>query len=171
MQNNSSTESKSNNINNKINSMCDFIEKDAPFVPLWKTWGLRIIFAAMVIVLGSKQLNYILEGASEWNNWRGLGHSMLVTLAVLAIGGVFRPLAFLPIMIYEIAWKLVWLTVVALPPFLAGQDVPGIVNAKSSMIGICVLIVLIPWKYIWWRYVTLPIEPWRRKKQINDKNS
>lgn len=140
---------------------------NAPPVPLWKTWGLRIIFAAMVLVLGSKQLNYILEGASEWTQWRGLGHAMLFTLAVMAIGGVFRPLVFLPIMLYEIAWKLVWLSVVALPPWLAGQDIPGIVNAKASLIGICVLIVLIPWRYVWWKYVAQPIEPWRRKKQVS----
>lgn len=144
------------------------ITRSAPPVPLWKTWGLRIIFAAMVIVLGSKQLNYILEGASEWNNWRGLGHSMLFTLAIMAIGGIFRPLAFLPIMLYEIAWKLVWLSVVALPPWLAGQEIPSIVNAKASLIGIAILLVLIPWKYVWWRYFKQPIEPWRRKAQASN---
>lgn len=151
---------KSRASNNEYNS----IQKDAPSVPLWKTWGLRIIFAAMVIILGSKQLNYVLEGASEWSNWRGLGHSMLFTLAVLAIGGVFRPLAFLPLMIYEMAWKIVWLVVVALPPWMAGQEIPAIVNVKSSIIGICILMILIPWKYVWWRYFAQPIEPWRRKK-------
>ncbi|MCG7551444.1 hypothetical protein [Pseudoalteromonas sp. Of7M-16] len=145
----------------------DPMRDDAPKVALWKTWGLRIIFAAMVIVLGSKQLNYLLEGASQWSNWRGLGHSMLFTLAILAIGGVFRPLAFLPVMIYEMAWKIVWLAVVALPPFIAGQEIPSIVNAKASLIGICVLIILVPWKYVWWRYFMQPIEPWRRKKPIN----
>lgn len=167
-------DNKSVMANEEINTNKDISDYEsnlsgAPSVALWKTWGLRIIFAAMVIVLGSKQLNYILAGASEWSNWRGLGHSMLFTLAVLAIGGVFRPLAFLPLMIYEIAWKIVWLVVVAMPPWLAGQEIPAIVNAKSSIIGICILLVLIPWKYVWWRYFTLPIEPWRRKKQVHKK--
>ncbi len=156
-----------NTVQNNINEY-DLMQKGAPPVPLWQTWGLRIIFAAMVIVLGSKQLNYILEGASEWGNWRGLGHSMLFTLAVLAIGGVLRPLAFLPVMIYEIAWKTVWLVVVALPPWLAGEKIPAIVDVKGSIIGICLIIVLIPWRYVWWRYVTLPLEPWRGKKQVSN---
>ncbi|GAC13500.1 hypothetical protein GLIP_0855 [Aliiglaciecola lipolytica E3] len=151
-----------------LENECDSTQRSAPPVPLWKTWGLRIIFAAMVIVLGSNQLNYILGGSSDWTNWRGLGHSMLFTLAVLAIGGIFRPLAFLPIMFYEIAWKLVWLYTVALPPWLAGQEIPNIVNARSSIIGICILIVLIPWRYVWWRYFSQPIEPWRRKKQASN---
>lgn len=141
----------------------DSILKGAPPVPLWKTWGLRIMFAAMLLVLGSKQLSYILEGASEWGNWRGLGHAMLFTLAVLAIGGVFRPLAFLPLMFFEIVWKIVWLVVVALPPWLAGEQIPGVVSVKGSIIGVGIIIMLIPWKYVWWRYFTQPVEPWRRK--------
>ncbi|AOT09514.1 hypothetical protein [Pseudoalteromonas luteoviolacea] len=166
MKNKSVVDNESVCVRNKPANQCHSIQKGAPAVALWKTWGLRLIFAAMVIVLGSKQLSYILEGASEWSRWRGLGHSMLFALALFAIGGVFRPLTFLPIMLYEIVWKLVWLIVVALPPFLAGQDVPNIVNAKASIIGIVVLIVLIPWRYVWWKYFSQPIEPWRRKKRL-----
>ena len=154
----------SGDINNEYQS----IQKGAPLVPLWKTRGLRVFFAGMVLVLGSNQLNYILEGASEWTPWRGLGHSMLFALAVFAIGGLFRPLAFLPIMIYEIVWKAVWLGVVALPPWLAGEEIPAVVSVKGSMIGICLIIIVIPWKYVWWRYFTQPIEPWRRKKQVSN---
>lgn len=133
----------------------------APSVPLWQIWGLRLFFAGIVFVLGSKQLNYILEGASEWTNWRGLGHSMLFALAIFAIGGLFRPIAFLPIMLYEIVWKGVWLVVVALPPWLAGEQIPAIVSVKGSLIGICLIMIVIPWKYVWWRYVKQPIEPWK----------
>ena len=163
MQSKSVIENQAANTELNSNSDIHLTQKGAPYVPLWKTWGLRIIFSAMVFVLGFKQLNYILEGASEWSNWRGLGHSMLFTLAVLAIGGVFRPLAFLPLMIYEIAWKAVWLLVVALPPFLAGEPIPSIVSVKGSLIGICLIMIVIPWKYVWWRYVSQPLEPWRRK--------
>ncbi|MDK1287561.1 hypothetical protein [Pseudoalteromonas umbrosa] len=169
MKNNSVIDNQSVCEKNKPANEYKSIQSAAPVVALWKTWGLRLIFAAMVIVLGSKQLNYILEGAFEWERWRGLGHSMLFALALFAIGGVFRPLTFLPIMLYEIVWKLVWLIVVALPPFLAGQDVPNIVNATASIIGIAVLMVLIPWRYVWWAYFTQPIEPWRRKKTDGNK--
>lgn len=171
MKNEMKSESVTNNkgimASGDINNEYDSIQKGAPPVPLWKTWGLRFFFTAMVLVLGFNQLNYILEGASEWTRWRGLGHSMLFALAVFAIGGVFRPLAFLPIMIYEIVWKAVWLVVVALPPWLAGEQIPTVVSVKSSMIGICLIIIVIPWKYVWWRYFTQPIEPWRRKKQVS----
>ncbi|BBN82326.1 hypothetical protein PA25_23110 [Pseudoalteromonas sp. A25] len=168
MKSKSDTNNEGINVSENNNSECGSIAKGAPPVPLWKTWGLRVFFAGMVVVLGSNQFNYILEGASEWGNWRGLGHSMLFALAVFAIGGLFRPLAFLPIMIYEIVWKAVWLFVVALPPWLSGEEIPGIVSVKGSIIGICLIMIVIPWKYVWWRYFAQPIEPWRRKKQKSD---
>jgi hypothetical protein len=151
--------------NSSIDNESNSIQNGAPLVPLWKIWGLRLFFAAMVLVLGKNQLIYILEGASQWTPWRGLGHSMLFALAVFAIGGFFRPLAFLPIMIYEITWKAVWLAVVALPPWLAGEQIPAVVSVKGSMIGICLIIIVIPWKYVLWRYFTQPMDPWKRKKQ------
>lgn len=138
---------------------------EAPPVPLWKTWGLRLIFAAMVIVLGAKQLSFIVEGSAEWGAWKGLGHSMLVTLAVLAVVGVFRPLAMLPLMLYEMVWKAVWLLIIALPAFLDGRAVPSIVSVTGSSIGIVLLIILIPWRYVWWCYVAQPAERWRPIKR------
>lgn len=67
-------------------------------------------------------------------------------------------------MIYEVVWKAVWLIVVALPPFLAGEEIPRTVITTRTIIGICLLTILIPWKY-----VLQPIEPWKRKIQIDDE--
>lgn len=141
------------------------IIKGAPAVPLWKTWGLRLFFAGLVFVIGRWQLIYILEGPSDWTPWRGVGHSFLFALAILSIGGMFRPLALLPIMIFEIVWKVVWLLAVALPLWMAGEQIPGVVSIKGSIIGSCLIATVIPWKYVWWRYFKQPLEPWRRKKQ------
>jgi hypothetical protein len=152
-------------------STIDEIKREEPLVPLWQIWGLRLMFAAMVIVLGSRQLTYILEGSADWEPWRGLGHSMLFSLALLALVGVFRPIRLLPLMIYEVVWKSVWLLVVAMPPWLAGQPVPEIVNATGSMIGIAIITILIPWRYVWWAYVAQPIERWRPSQRVNQPDS
>lgn len=137
----------------------------APPVALWRTWGLRLIFAAMAIVLSTEQWSYILGGTADWSEWQGLGHCMLATLGPLAILGVFHPIKLLPLMLFEIAWKTVWLLGIALPAWLGDRIVPDIVNVPASSIGIVVVSMLIPWRYVWWRYVVQPAEPWRRDKR------
>ena len=145
-------------------------EQTPPSVALWKTWGLRLFFAGLVFVIGKWQLMSLLGGPSEWTSWRGAGHSLLLALAILSIGGMFRPLTFLPIMLFEVVWKVVWLTAVALPLWMAGEQIPGIVSVKGSIIGTGLIVICIPWKYVWWKYFALPIEPWRSKKQVAGKS-
>jgi hypothetical protein len=116
----------------------------------------------MAIVLGTEQWSYLLGGTAEWSDWKGLGHSMLATLGLLAVAGVFHPLKLLPLMLFELFWKSVWLLAVALPAWLEGRLVPDIVNVRASCVGIGILMVLVPWQYVWWRYIKQPIEPWRR---------
>lgn len=119
----------------------------------WRIWGLRIIFAAMVIVLGSKQWSHILAGTSDWPAWEGLGRTMLATLATLAVIGVFRPLKVLLLMIYEMSWKILWLMAIALPAWLDGRTVPSIVNVTATCIGMAILTILIPWHFVWSHYI------------------
>ncbi len=140
------------------------VEILAPPVPLWQTWGLRLIFLAMAIVLSTKQWSYILEGTTDWSSWKGLGHSMLATLGLLAVAGVFHPLKLLPLMFYEIIWKSIWLLFVALPAWLGDQEVPDLVDVWPSSIGIVVVMILMPWRYVWWCYVVQPVDPWRRAR-------
>lgn len=140
------------------------VGSEAPPVTLWRTWGLRLIFAAMAIVLSTEQWSYILGGTAAWSEWKGLGHCMLAILGLLAILGVFHPVKLLPLMLFEIAWKTVWLLGIALPAWLGDRVVPDIVNVPASAIGIVVVSMLMPWRYVWWRYVVQPVEPWRRDK-------
>ena len=134
----------------------------APPVALWRTWGLRLIFAAMAIVLSAEQWSYLLGGTANWSSWKGVGHSMLATLGLIAILGILHPVKLLPLMLFEIAWKAIWLLAIALPAWLGDRAVPDIMNVPASCIGIVVVSILVPWRHVWWRYFSQPIEPWRR---------
>lgn len=169
MTSNRETDNQTTNPNTQLHGEGLPVQQNPPPVPLWQTWGLRIFFAGLVFVIGKWQLMSILQGPFEWTSWRGVGHSLLLALAILSFGGMFRPLAFLPVMLFEIVWKAVWLTAVALPLWMVGEPIPGIVSVKGSIIGVGLIIICVPWKYVWWRYFSHPIEPWRRKKQVATK--
>lgn len=72
-----------------------------------------------------------------------------------------RPVALLPVLVFESVWKVIWLSLVALPLVVAGDLDP----AASQVLVNCSLVVLIiavtPWRYVWRRYVGTPGERWR----------
>lgn len=86
---------------------------------------------------------------------------LLTALSLLAFLGLLYPVRLLPVLLFESVWKLIWLTVVALPAVLAGD----VDNATRGVVFHCSLVVVIlavvPWPYVGQRYVSAQGDRWR----------
>jgi hypothetical protein len=89
---------------------------------------------------------------------------MLGALALLALLGVRYPMQMLPLMLYETAWKTVWIVMIALRSWLAGKWTADIEALFFDCIGIIVAYVVMPWRYVWARYFAQPMEPLRKPR-------
>jgi hypothetical protein len=86
---------------------------------------------------------------------------LLTAMSLLAFLGLRYPVKLIPLLLFESAWKLLWLSLVALP-----QAVAGDLDAATTDIAVnCSLVVLIlavtPWRYVWRTYVRATGDPWR----------
>jgi hypothetical protein len=81
--------------------------------------------------------------------------------SLLAFLGLRHPVRPLPLLLFESAWKLLWLSVVALPEAITGS----LDSATADTMVSCSLVVLIlavtPWRYTWRTYVHGAGDPWR----------
>jgi hypothetical protein len=93
--------------------------------------------------------------------YEGVTVCLLTAMSLLAVVGLRHPVALLPVLVFESVWKVLWLSLVALPLALAGDLDP----ATSQVLVNCSLVVLIiavtPWGYVWRRYVRAAGESWR----------
>ncbi len=92
----------------------------------------------------------------------GATTSLLAGVQLLAILGLRYPLQMLPLLLFELVWKTIWLAAVALPLWLAHQmdaDVWDSVNA--CLMGVIIMPIAIPWPYMFAHYVTMPGDRWR----------
>lgn len=136
---------------------------ELPQVAQWRINAMRFLFLLMAVIMGSVVWQQLLFESADWPVARGLAKSMLAALALMSLLGVRYPLQMLPLMLYEVAWKTVWLLAIALRAWLAGRWTADINSLFEDCIGIIIAYFIVPWRYVWARYVVQPMEPLRRK--------
>jgi hypothetical protein len=129
-------------------------------VSLVRLYILRVIYALIAVGQGSIQLPLFLNHA-HWSLMSGVAHSFLAALAILSLVGIRYPLQMLPLLVYELLWKTIWLVGIALPLWLGNQFDADTQQSFYEIAPIVVLIPIIPWRYVWANYVRKPAERWR----------
>ena len=96
-----------------------------------------------------------------WELKHGTVLTMLVAMSVLALLGLRYPRAMLPILLFEVGWKLTWLGVVALPLWLSG-DLNGATREQTAaVLWVVIIIAVIPWRHVFRQFVLAPGDRWR----------
>jgi hypothetical protein len=92
--------------------------------------------------------------------------SMLAAVSVLAALGIRYPLQMLPVLLFELTWKSIWLIAVALPLWSANQLDARTWETVRDCLTAVILIPLIPWRHVITQFVTKPGDRWRRTAGI-----
>lgn len=129
-------------------------------VSLFHLYGLRIVFALIAMFLLSTVGPSLAEPPPT--NMTGAARALFVALGLLAALGVRYPLQMLPVMLFELAWKMLWMAFIGLPLWAAGRLDPA--NSESFFsvgVGIPLVLIVVPWRYVWENYVVRRSERWR----------
>ena len=119
--------------------------------------GYLILFLGVGLTEGPALIHH--EG---WIYLHGVASCLLVTLSLLAGLGIRYPLQMLPVFLFELGWKAIWLLTIALPLWLAHDTDPQ--TTRMAMICLAAMIImplLIPWSYVFKHYVMKPGDRWR----------
>ena len=93
---------------------------------------------------------------------RGVIPSMLGGVWVLACFGLRYPLQMLPLLMFELAWKATWFFDFGLPQWISGQRPPTFGEDFFNIaMGVVLMPLVIPWGYVYRRYVRQPADRWR----------
>ena len=97
-----------------------------------------------------------------WSLADGTVECLLVGMSLLALLGLRYPVRMLPILLFEVSWKLMWLGVVALPLWLDGHLDPATSEQVGKVLWVAIVIAVIPWRFVVASFATAAAEPWRR---------
>jgi hypothetical protein len=128
-------------------------------VSLARLYVLRAAYLLLVIGLGAMILpSLLLHEPSA----RGVIASLLGAVWVLAFLGLRYPLQMLPLLMFELVWKTIWLIDFGLPQWSSGRLPPTFAeDFPNILFGVLLMPLVIPGGYVYRHYVKQPANRWR----------
>lgn len=128
-------------------------------VSLTRLYVLRAAYLLLIVGLGAMIVPELL---SHPLTSRGVIASLLGAVWVLAFVGLKHPLEMLPLLMFEFGWKAIWMAAYGLPQWFAGQLPPTFAEDFFNIaLGVILMPMVIPWGYVWRRYVKRSGARWR----------
>ena len=128
-------------------------------VSLARLYVLRATYLLLVVGLGAMIVPPLLDHEPLS---RGVIPSLLGAVWVLSFIGLRYPLQMLPVLMFEFIWKTIWALAYGLPQWSSGQMPPTFAEDSFNIaFGVILMPLVIPWGYVYDRYVRQPANRWR----------
>ena len=129
-------------------------------VSLLRLYVLRATYLLLIVGLGLSNVPALF---SHDPTSRGVIPSLLGGIWLLALIGLRYPLQMLPLLLFEFAWKTIWLLAFGWPQWFSGQMPPTWPeDFKAIVMGVILMPIVIPWGYVHRHYIKQPGDRWRR---------
>lgn len=133
----------------------------ATTVSLPRLYLLRFGYLVVAVGIAVTKWPLLINHDVPWPLFEGVETCMLVALSLLSFLGLRYPLQMLPILLFELLWKFIWVTVVVLPLWAANQMDPATLKVFYSCLVVLIVLAVIPWRYVVAQYVRKPGDRWR----------
>ena len=130
-------------------------------VSLFRLYLLRAMYLLISVGLAIFVMPGFFHREKPWELYEVVVQCMLAAFWALSILGLRYPLQMLPILLWELVWKLTWLIVVALPLWRTNQMNESTAAMASSILWVVIIPFVIPWHYMFKNYVQKSGERWK----------
>jgi hypothetical protein len=138
----------------------DGTARSSTSLPTWRLNVMRVGYFVMVVGLAVTKWPELIAH-EPWELKHGTVVTMLVAMSVLALLGLRYPQRMLPILLFEVGWKLTWLGVVALPLWSDGNLTGAAQEQAAAVLWVVIVIAVIPWRHVVSQFVLARGERWR----------
>jgi hypothetical protein len=117
---------------------------------------MRLFFALMFVFVGTEAWMTIVTHEGEWHPTIAVAWCCWAAYSTLAALGIFHTLRMLPLMLFMIFYKTLWLIIVAYPLWKSGTLEGSAAEEMAYTFSAVILpIVFVPWKYVLRKYVLM----------------
>lgn len=127
---------------------------------LARLFALRACYVLFIVGIGLQFWPSLIQHAASLPIMDGAALAMLSALGALSVIGLFSPVAMIPLLLFDMVWKALWIVFVAIPRWQAGEMGPEYMEAFYACLVILPVIPAIPWRRMLVAYVATP-DRWR----------
>ena len=130
-------------------------------VSLFRLYTLRVAYLILAVGLGLTIWPAVISHTSQLAATKGVLLALLAGLGATAVLGLRYPVQMLPLLLFELIWKAVYLLGFALPLWRAHQITEAAAEDIRAVLMVVILIPLIPWRYVYAHYIKKRGDRWR----------
>jgi hypothetical protein len=131
-------------------------------VSLLRLYTLRLCYLILAAGLGLVIWPAVLHHTPDQAIAHGIQFSLFAGLGLTAVLGLRYPVRMIPLLLFELTWKTIYLLAFALPLWLAHQVTPSAAADIHAVLVVVLFIPLIPWGYVVRHYVLQQGDRWKR---------
>ncbi len=132
-----------------------------PEVSLFRLYTLRVSYFIMAAGLAVYIWPVVLHHTPELAIAKGVQVALLAGLGATAALGLRYPVQMLPVLIFEMVWKAIYLIAFAWPLWSAHQVTAAAAEDIKAVLMVVIFIPLIPWRYVFANYVMKRGDRWK----------
>jgi hypothetical protein len=121
-------------------------------LPLWRLYTLRLCYLILAAGLGVFYWPSVIQHTPEFAASHGIQFSLLAGLGATALLGLRYPVKMIPLLLFELIWKIVYLSAFALPLWRAHQITDAVAADVTAVSMVVIFVPLIPWGHVWREY-------------------
>jgi len=133
-----------------------------PEVSTFRLYLLRGTYLLLGVGIGLDVWPGLFNPPADLDLMRGMVRSLLGGVSLVALLGIRYPLKMLPLMLFELVWKSIWVLAFGLPRWWAGAMDEGTRGTmKACLMVLVVFPLVIPWRHVLANYLKMPGDRWR----------
>jgi hypothetical protein len=130
-------------------------------VSLFRLYTLRAAYFVMAAGLCVTIWPAVIHHTSAFAATHGVQCALLAGLGATAALGLRYPVQMLPVLLFELIWKAIYLAAFALPLWSAHEINATTAEDIKAVLMVVIFIPLIPWRYVFAHYVLKHGDRWK----------
>ena len=132
-------------------------------VSTFRLYLLRAMYLFMAVGLAIFELPALLH-PEDLSRLDGVVLSVLGAFALLAVLGIRYPLKMLPLLLFELLWKSIWVLTFGVPLLLSGGlDANTAETLTACLMGVVLVPLVTPWAYVFTHYLRAHGHRWGKR--------